>query len=148
MKHQCRTPFLIEATSHPSPEPVTTLCSNSCKNQVVRAVACAPSLTCAHHPRIRDLQPRLRETLSNASHSPYNTMTTGHNYYPYRTVSHYEQNNRYDTHTNHKLSCQRPYEKHKYQGHKMPRQPEQTGSRRSSLPKEMTWNKRNMRTTT
>ena len=127
-------PFLVSLQTLSRRRP----CSNSCKNQIVRAVACAPSLTCAHHPRIRDLQPRLRETLSNASHSPYTSMTMGHNYYPYRTVSPYEHNNGYDTHINHKLSSQRPYEKRKYQGHKMPRQPGQTESRRSSLPKEMT----------
>ena len=45
-------------------------CSNSCKIKTVRAVDCAPSLTWALHPRIRDLQPRLRETLSKCLLQP------------------------------------------------------------------------------
>ena len=39
-------------------------CSNCYKIKFVRAVACAPSFTCAPHETIRALQPRPRETLS------------------------------------------------------------------------------------
>ena len=42
-------------------------CSNCYKIKFVRAVACAPSFTCAPHIPIRALQPRPRETLSEMS---------------------------------------------------------------------------------